>query len=60
MNLNAGGYRLTSGLDWAFIVGVAFAIVLAGKTVPFLVVAGVLPIPFLLKNLRQKIGRAHV
>lgn len=54
MNLNAGGHRLTSGLDWAFIVGVAFAIVLAGKTVPFLVVAGVLPIPFLFKNLRQR------
>jgi len=54
MNLNAGGRRLAIGLDWAFIVGVAFAVVLAGKTVPFLVVAGVLPIPFLWNSLRQR------
>ncbi len=54
MNLNAAGPRLTRGLDWAFIAGAVFALVLAGKIVPFLVLVGVLPIPFLLPLLRQR------
>lgn len=54
MNLNAAGRRLIPGLDWAFIVGVVFAIVLAGKIVPFLVVVGIIPIPFLWRILQQK------
>lgn len=54
MNLNVAGPRLIRGLDWAFIAGAVFALVLAGKIVPFLVVVGVLPIPFLLPLLRQR------
>jgi hypothetical protein len=54
MNLNVAGHRLTIGLDWAFVAGIVFALVLAGKIVPFLVVVGVVPIPFLWHILQQK------
>jgi len=54
MNLNAATRRLKPGLDWGFIVGMVFALVLAGKIVPFLAVVGVVPIPFLWRSLQQK------
>ena len=52
--MNVANRLLRNGLDWAFIVGVVFALVLAGKIVPLLVVAGVVPIPFLIGTLKRK------
>lgn len=54
MTLNDANQRLRHALDWAFLAGVVFAIVLAGKIVPFLIAVGVLPIPFMLDRLRQR------
>lgn len=54
MTLNVAIRQIRSGLDWAFIIGVVFSLVLAGKIVPFLIAVGVVPIPFLLDMLRSK------
>ncbi|MCD2175637.1 O-antigen ligase family protein [Rhizobium sp. C4] len=54
MILNVASPKLRSGLDWAFIAGLVFSLVLAGKIVPFLVVVGVVPVPFLLGIIRQR------
>jgi O-antigen ligase len=54
MNWTIANERLRRGLDLAFIAGVVFALVLAGKIVPFLIVAGVVPIPFLYRELQTR------
>ncbi len=54
MKLTIAAQRFRSVLDWAFIAGVVFALVLAGKIVPFLIAVGVVPIPFLLGSLRSR------
>lgn len=46
--------RLRNVIDALFLVGVVFALFLAGKVVPALVVFGVLPIPFLLRELGKR------
>lgn len=52
--MNVAMRQIRNGLDWAFIVGVVFTLVLAGKIVPFLIAVGVVPIPFLLDMVRTK------
>lgn len=54
MTPNVAIRQIRSSLDWAFIVGVVFALVLADKIVPFLIVVGVAPIPFLLGALKER------
>lgn len=50
--------RLWRASDFLFLIGLAVALFLASRVTPLLVVAGVLPIPFLLHVLKHK--RYHV
>lgn len=54
MTLIEANRQLKSGLDWAFLVGIVFALALGGKVVPFLIVVGIVPIPFLWRALRNR------
>lgn len=48
--MNILSMRVQNTLDIAFIAGITFALLLGEKVVYLVLVAGIIPIPFLLKN----------
>lgn len=46
--------RLREAIDALFLTGVVFALFLAGKIVPALILFGVVPVPFLLRSLKER------
>lgn len=52
--------RLWRAADLLFLTGLAVALFLGGKVTPLLVIAGVVPIPFLLQALRNKDNHASI